>query len=138
MSSFMHGKKYAIPYFSSLLLPIFTWSNRTMLRTLYSKFKVDLNGAAILSKVGLYNQDEQEVNFRLYNTSIHTWTSIQIGHIITLRDGNHIFLNHTNVIHCLDFDNLLSCSQGRNPHFSRNLTHDHVYSTGFEGKEDPS
>jgi len=31
-------------FFFSLLLPIFTWSNRTMLRPPYSKFKVDLNG----------------------------------------------------------------------------------------------
>ena len=59
--------------------------------------------------------------------TIHTWTTIQIGHIITLRDGDHIFLKRANVIHCLDFDNLLSRSQGRNPHFSRNLPHDHAY-----------
>jgi hypothetical protein len=83
--------------------------------------------AAILSEVGLCHQDEQEVKFRLYNTTIHTWTTVRIGHVITLRDGDHIFLKRANVIHCLNFDDLLSGSQGRKPHFSKNLPHDRTY-----------
>jgi len=82
---------------------------------------------AQLSYLGLYHQDEQVVNFRLYNMTIHTWTTIRIGHIITLRDGNRVFLKRAYVIHCLEFDNLLSRSRGHNPHFSRNLPRDRAY-----------
>ncbi|KAF8229119.1 hypothetical protein L208DRAFT_1288116, partial [Tricholoma matsutake] len=84
-------------------------------------------GAEILSKVGLRHQDEQEVKFRLYNTTIHTWTTVQIGYVITLRDGDQIFLKWANIINCLDFDDLLSGSQGHKPHFLKNLPHDCTY-----------
>jgi hypothetical protein len=85
--------------------------------------------AAILSEVGIRHQDEQEVKFRLYNTTIRTWTTVRIGHVITLRDGDHIFLKRPDVIHCLNFDDLLFGSQGRKPHwhFSKNLPHDRAY-----------
>ena len=36
-------------------------------------------------------------------------------------------MKRAGVIHCLDFDNLLSRSQERNPHFSRNLPRDRKY-----------
>ncbi|KAF8233779.1 hypothetical protein L208DRAFT_1265094 [Tricholoma matsutake] len=39
--------------------------------------------SVILSKVGLHHEDEQ-FKFRLYNTAVCTWTTVWIGHIITL------------------------------------------------------
>jgi hypothetical protein len=69
---------------------------------------------------------EQEVWFKRYNPSIHTWSKVLVGHIITLKAGKHIFLKGYNVNNCQDFDCLHTASQVSKPHFSKNLSHEHA------------
>ncbi|KAF8219142.1 hypothetical protein L208DRAFT_1342984 [Tricholoma matsutake] len=103
---------------------IYAWQEGKVSPSFAVVFPHFVLGAEILSGVGLCHQDEQEVKFRLYNMTICTWTTVWIGHVITLRDGDQIFLKWANVIDCLNFDDLLSGSQGHKPHFS---SHDHTY-----------
>lgn len=83
--------------------------------------------AAILSEVDLLLGDEKEARFKIYNTAIHTWTKVRIGHVITLKDGDHIFLKGHDVVSCQDFDRLLSVSQDRKPHFLKNLPRERAH-----------
>ena len=46
---------------------------------------------------------EQEVQFKRYNPSIHTWSKVLVGHIITLKAGEHIFLKGYDINNCQDF-----------------------------------
>jgi hypothetical protein len=82
--------------------------------------------SVILSEVGLHHEDKQ-LKFRLYNTAVCTWTTVQISHIITLQDGDHIFLKQADVTRCLKFDALLSGSEERKPHFVKDLPCDRTY-----------
>ncbi|KAF8232625.1 hypothetical protein L208DRAFT_1271279 [Tricholoma matsutake] len=82
---------------------------------------------AILLDVDLLLADETEGSFKLYNAVIRTWMKVRIGHVITLKDCNHIFLKGHNVIQCHNFDNLHSLSQGSAPHFSKNLPCERAY-----------
>ncbi|KAF8238041.1 hypothetical protein L208DRAFT_1214824, partial [Tricholoma matsutake] len=82
--------------------------------------------SAILSKVGLHHEGEQ-LKFWLYNTAICTWTTVQIGHIITLQDGDQVFLKQADVTRCLKFDALLSGSEEHKPHFVKDLPCDCTY-----------
>jgi hypothetical protein len=83
--------------------------------------------AAILSEVDLLFGDEKEARFKMYNTVIRTWTKVRIGHVVTLKDGDHIFLKGHDVVLCQDFDRLLSGSQERKPHFSKNLRQERAH-----------
>ena len=85
--------------------------------------------AAILSEVDLLLGDEKDsqARFKIYNTTIHTWTKVRIGHVITIKEGDHIFLKGHDVVLCQDFDRLLSGSQERKPHFFKNLPHEHAH-----------
>jgi hypothetical protein len=56
--------------------------------------------------------------------SIHTWSKVLVGHIITLKAGEHIFLKGYDVRSCYDFDHLLSASQECEPNFFTNLPHE--------------
>ena len=78
---------------------------------------------SVLLQAELSNQDEVTSCFKLYNTSIRTWSKVQAGHVITLKAGDHIFLKGHNVTHCPDFDRLFM-GQLRTPHFSNNLQHE--------------
>ncbi|KAF8220161.1 hypothetical protein L208DRAFT_1128145, partial [Tricholoma matsutake] len=81
----------------------------------------------ILSQADLLAPEDVIAHFKLYNTSIHTWSNVQVGHIIMLKAGDHIFLKGHDVTHCLDFDHLLTIGQHRIPHFSNNLPHEHAH-----------
>lgn len=81
---------------------------------------------SVLSQAELSNPDETMSYFKLYNTSIHTWSKVQVGHVITLKAGDHIFLKGRNVTHCPDFDRLFT-GQLRAPHFSNNLQHERAH-----------
>ena len=83
--------------------------------------------AAILSEVDLLLGDEKEARFKIYNTTIHMWTKVRIGHVITLKDGDHIFLKGHDVVLCQDFYRLLSGSQERKPHFFKNLPRERAH-----------
>lgn len=47
-----------------------------------------------------------------------------MGHIVSLKAGEHIFLKGYDVTRCQDFDHLLSASQQRDLHFFKNLPHE--------------
>lgn len=83
--------------------------------------------AVILSEVDLLLGDEKEARFKIYNTAIHTWTKVQIGHVITLKDGDHIFLKGCDVVLCQDFDCVLSGSQECKLHFFKHLPCEHAH-----------
>jgi hypothetical protein len=70
---------------------------------------------------------DQQARFKRYNPSIHTWSKVLVGHIITLKAGEHIFLKGYDVKNCQDFDRLLSASQQCKPHFAKNLSHERTY-----------
>ena len=82
---------------------------------------------AILHDTDLMLPGEQQARFKRYNPSIHTWSKVLVGHIITLKAGEHIFLKGYDVNNCQDFDRLLSASQESEPHFFKNLSHEHAY-----------
>ncbi|KAF8238676.1 hypothetical protein L208DRAFT_1241506, partial [Tricholoma matsutake] len=79
---------------------------------------------AVLCNMDLMLPGEQEVQFKRYNPSIHTWSKVLVGHIITLKAGEHIFLKGYNVDNCQDFDHLHAASQASEPHFFKNLSHE--------------
>ena len=81
---------------------------------------------SVLSQAELSNQDEATPYFKLYNTSIHTWSKVQVGHVITLKAGEHIFLKGYDVTHCEGFDHLFT-AQLRPPHFSNNLPRERAH-----------
>lgn len=83
--------------------------------------------AAILSEVDLLIGDEKEARFKIYNTAIHTWTKVRLGHVIALKDGDRIFLKGHDVVLCQDFDRLLSGSQDYKPHFFKNLPNERAH-----------
>ena len=51
---------------------------------------------------------EEHARFKKYNPLIHTWSKVPVGHIVTLKAGDHILLKGYNVDSCRDFDRLLS------------------------------
>lgn len=79
---------------------------------------------SILRDADLMLPNEEQVRFKKYNPTIHTWSKVPIGHIITLTASEHIFLKGYDVNTCQDFDRLLSASQQRSPHFSKNLPYE--------------
>ncbi|KAF8802113.1 hypothetical protein BYT27DRAFT_7307879 [Phlegmacium glaucopus] len=81
----------------------------------------------ILCDTDLMLPGEQQMRFKRYNPSIHTWSKVPVGHIITLKAGKHIFLKGYNINNCQDFDHLLSASQPRKSHFFKNLPHECSY-----------
>jgi hypothetical protein len=99
--------------------------NRTKLRLQSLRSRVAFT-PSVLSQAELSNQNETTSYFKLYNTSIHTWSKVQLGHVITLKAGDHIFLKGHNVTHCPDFDRLFR-GQLRAPHFSNNLQHERAH-----------
>jgi hypothetical protein len=82
---------------------------------------------AILSQADLLAPEDTIARFKLYNTSIHTWSKVQVGHVITLKAGDHIFLKGHDIAHCLDFDCLLTIGQHCVPHFSNNLPYERAH-----------
>jgi hypothetical protein len=70
---------------------------------------------------------EPQARFKKYNPSIHTWSKVLVGHIVTLKAGEHIFLKGYDVNNCRDFNCLLSASQESAPHFFKNLSHERAY-----------
>ncbi len=80
--------------------------------------------SAVLCDVDLMLPGEEHVRFKKYNSSIHTWSKVPVGHIVTLKPGEHIFLKGYDVTRCRDFDHLLSASQQRDVHFFKNLPHE--------------
>jgi hypothetical protein len=70
---------------------------------------------------------EQQARFKRYNPSIHNWSKVLVGHIITLKAGEHIFLKGYDVNNCQDFDRLLSASQQCEPHFFKNISHERAH-----------
>lgn len=79
---------------------------------------------AVLFDVDLMLPGEEHVWFKKYNPSIHTWSKVPVGYIVTLKPGEHIFLKGYDVTRCRDFDHLLSASQQRDLHFFKNLPHE--------------
>jgi hypothetical protein len=67
---------------------------------------------------------QEHTQFKKYNPSIHTWSKVPVGHIVTLKPGEHTFLKGYDVMRCRDFDHLLSGSQQRELHFFKNLPHE--------------
>jgi hypothetical protein len=82
---------------------------------------------AILRDADLMLPGEEQARFKRYNPSIHTWSKVLVGHVITLKAGEHIFLKGYDVNNCYDFDRLLSASQEREPHFFTNLPRERTF-----------
>ncbi|KAF8227788.1 hypothetical protein L208DRAFT_1294878 [Tricholoma matsutake] len=82
---------------------------------------------AILYDTDLMLLGEQQAWFKRYNPSIHTWTKVLVGHIVTLKASEHIFLKGYDIDNCWDFDCLLSASQESAPHFFKNISHERAY-----------
>jgi hypothetical protein len=82
---------------------------------------------AILRNTDLMLPDEEQARFKKYNPVIHTWSKVPIGHIITLTAGEHIYLKGYDVVNFRDFDLLLSASQQRGAHFSKNLPNERAH-----------
>jgi len=70
---------------------------------------------AILYDADLMLPGEEHVWFKRYNPSIHTWSKIPVGHIVTLKAGEHIFLKGYDVDSCRDFDHLLQQASNTSP-----------------------
>ena len=83
--------------------------------------------ANVLAEVDLLKGSVPEARVNLYNTTIGTWTKVQVGHVITLKDRDHVFLKGLQVSDCPGFDNLLSDSQSRRPHFMNNLPQERAF-----------
>ena len=84
----------------------------------------------LLGKVDLLGQAQAEVDnvcVKLFNTSIHTWTKVPIGHVITLQHGDCIFLKALDVSECVSFDALLAGSKHTDPHISKNLPRERTF-----------
>lgn len=78
----------------------------------------------LLGEVDLLGQAQAEVDnvhVKLFNTSICTWTKVPIGHVITLRHGDRIFLKALDVSECVSFDALLAGSERMDPHIPKYL-----------------
>ena len=77
--------------------------------------------------LGRAQVDGDNVRVKLFNTSIRTWTKVPIGHVITLRRGDRIFLKALNVSECVTFDALLASSERTDPHISKNLPRERAF-----------
>ena len=77
--------------------------------------------SAVLCDVDLMLPGKDHALFKKYNPSIHTWSKIPVGHIVTLKANEHIFLKGYDVMSCRDFDRLLSASQQHEHHFFKNF-----------------
>jgi hypothetical protein len=82
---------------------------------------------AVLCNSDLMLPGEEQARFKRYNPAIHTWSKVLVGHVITLKAGEHIFLKGYDVNICYDFDRLLSASQQREPHFFTNLPRERTF-----------
>jgi hypothetical protein len=82
---------------------------------------------AVLCNADLMLPGEEQARFKRYNPCIHTWSKVLVGHVITLKAGEHIFLKGYDVNICYDFDRLLSASQQREPHFFTNLPRERTF-----------
>jgi hypothetical protein len=69
----------------------------------------------------------EETRVKKYNAQIRTWALVPVGHVITLKPGDHVFLKGCNVTYCHDFDTLFSGSQNSKPHFSDNLRQERTH-----------
>ncbi|EDR02011.1 uncharacterized protein LACBIDRAFT_310190 [Laccaria bicolor S238N-H82] len=68
-------------------------------------------------------------HIKLYHHQVHTWTKVSVGHVVTPKDGDRIFLKALGISHCLNFDDLLtkSLSQGGSIHIRNNLAGEHAF-----------
>ncbi|KAF8240136.1 hypothetical protein L208DRAFT_1068197, partial [Tricholoma matsutake] len=54
--------------------------------------------SAVLSEAGLLLPGPvEEAHVKKYNTQVHTWSLVPVGHVITLKPGDHVFLKGCNV-----------------------------------------
>ncbi|KAF8234246.1 hypothetical protein L208DRAFT_1099814, partial [Tricholoma matsutake] len=87
----------------------FTWPLFTLTSATFSEAGLLLPGPV------------EETHVKKYNTWVHTWLLVPVGHVIMLKPGDHIFLKGWDVTNCHDFKTLLSGSQDCKPHFCNNL-----------------
>ena len=59
--------------------------------------------------------------------AIQTWTKVRVGHVITLRYGDRVFLKALDVTDCVNFDALLASSERTDPHISNNLPRERTF-----------
>ncbi|KAF8232729.1 hypothetical protein L208DRAFT_1270644 [Tricholoma matsutake] len=77
--------------------------------------------ANVLSEVNLLISPEVEVHVNLHKNTLSTWVKVCIGHVITLKEGDHVFLKGLDISTCANFNHLLSLSNCQVPNFINNL-----------------
>jgi hypothetical protein len=77
--------------------------------------------ADVLSEVNLLIGPEVEARVNLYKNTLGTWAKVRIGHVITLKEGDRVFLKGLDVSTCANFDRLLSLSNRQVLNFMNNL-----------------
>jgi hypothetical protein len=83
--------------------------------------------ADVLSEVNLLIGPEVEARVNLYKNTLGTWAKVRIGHIITLKEGDRVFLKGLDVSTCTNFDRLLSLSNRQVPNFMNNLRQERAF-----------
>jgi hypothetical protein len=83
--------------------------------------------ADVLSEVNLLIGPEVEARVNLYKNTLGTWAKVRIGHVITLKEGDRVFLKGLDVSTCANFDRLLSLSNRQVPNFMNNLRQERAF-----------
>lgn len=88
-------QKVCYSFFYSLLLPIFTCSNRTMLMPLYSKFKVDLSGRILLLVQLSFPKQDSTITMSKRSTSGSITQPFTPGQLFGLATSSHFGMEIT-------------------------------------------
>ncbi|KAF8802795.1 hypothetical protein BYT27DRAFT_7215152 [Phlegmacium glaucopus] len=133
------------PRFASHLLPIYVESLAREQTLELSKSKLDAEritsakqaaqkkgftwpfvklSLAILSLIGLQQSAELGA-LQIYDETDEYWLTIDVDHIIEVREGQHVFLRDRSVINCHGFDELFK--QVSHPHLRNNLPQERAY-----------
>ncbi|KAF8885198.1 hypothetical protein BD779DRAFT_1673833 [Infundibulicybe gibba] len=81
----------------------------------------------VLSNLELPIAGDDNPCVKLYNHTVMTWTKVKVGHVITLKGRECIFLKALDVTECHDFDNLLSRSKASESHIRKNLPQERAH-----------
>ncbi|PPR00012.1 hypothetical protein CVT26_009292 [Gymnopilus dilepis] len=84
--------------------------------------------AAFLSSVGLSNAGKSGAVCLYDAEDVQGWVTVDVGHILRVKEGRRVFLKDLHVVNCTEFDKVFyTQSQPHTPHLHHSLARERAY-----------